>query len=287
MNQDLYEKLIVKPGAKIDLDAIDTDPGKLRLEKTEMKIRALENSRQLLRHQFELYSENEKSLLIVLQALDAGGKDGVINHVLAAMNPQGCRSRSFKTPTAIEAAHDFLWRIHMAAPAKGEVVIFNRSHYEDVLVARVHQLVPKEVWKKRYERINEFEKLLASSGTRIVKFFLHISPNEQLKRFGARIADPEKHWKLSNFDFKERALWDEYTAAFEEAMEKCSTEHAPWFIIPADDKDFRDFATSEILVRTFEEMKIQVPKPKVDMDAIRIEYEAELAKQKKKSRRSK
>jgi len=213
-------------------------------------------------------------LLVILQALDAGGKDGVVRHVFSAMNPQGTSVFGFKQPNNVEAAHDFLWRAHQHAPGKGEVVIFNRSHYEDVLVVRVHKMVPRPVWAKRYELINDFERILAASGTRILKFYLHISPAEQLERFKRRLDDPTRHWKISESDYTERELWADYIAAFEEAMERTSTKHAPWFVIPSNHKWFRNLAISTIVADTLEDMDLQLPPSQVDIAAIRRKYHA-------------
>ncbi len=221
-----------------------------------------------------LYAEGRRSLLICLQAMDTGGKDGVINHVLAAMNPQGCRVAHFRQPSSEEAAHDFLWRAHRVAPASGEVVIFNRSHYEAVLIERVHGLVPKEVWSARYERINEFERALAESGTQILKFYLHISSEEQLARFKQRLEDPTKQWKISEADYAERKLWPQYATAYEEALSRCSTPHAPWFVIPANHKWFRNLAVARIVVEHLEALGLTYPKPSVDLARIRREYHA-------------
>jgi PPK2 family polyphosphate:nucleotide phosphotransferase len=264
----------VEPGTSLRLK--DIDPG--FRDGHENHESAAEETASLQKRlhelQYLLYAEHQHSLLICLQALDTGGKDGVINHVLGAMNPQGCRVAAFRQPTPEEAAHDFLWRAHRAAPASGEVVIFNRSHYEDVLVVRVHNLVPKEVWSRRYEQINEFERLLAAHNTTILKFYLHISAEEQLERFKARLDDPSKHWKISESDYRERAFWADYTAAYEEALTRCSTHHAPWFVIPANHKWFRNLAIARILVEHLEALKMQCPKPSVDIDHIRREYHA-------------
>jgi PPK2 family polyphosphate:nucleotide phosphotransferase len=266
------ERFRVKPGAKLKLK--DIDPGFTdRHDSHKDAAEEIEHYQQRLRAlQDLLYAERRHSVLICLQALDTGGKDGTINHVLAAMNPQGCRVAAFKQPSAEEAAHDFLWRVHRAAPARGEVVIFNRSHYEDVLVVRVHELVPKEVWSRRYERINAFEKGLVEHDTQILKFYLHISKDEQLARFKARLEDPSKQWKISEADYKERKYWDDYVAAYEEALARCSTEHAPWFVIPADHKWFRNLAVARILVEHLEGLKMGYPRPTVDLDRIRREY---------------
>jgi PPK2 family polyphosphate:nucleotide phosphotransferase len=268
------ERFKVAPGSKVKLKKIDpafTDGHKSH--KSAAKEIA-HDQEKLCELQDLLYAEHGHSLLICLQAMDTGGKDGVINHVLSAMNPQGCRVAAFKQPTPLEAAHDFLWRAHKAAPARGEVVIFNRSHYEDVLVVRVHNLVPKRIWSQRYDEINDFESTLAANGTQILKFFLHISKEAQLKRFKERLDDPSKHWKISEADYKERGFWDEYTAAYEEALSRCSTKHAPWFVIPADHKWFRDLAIARIVVEHLEALHMQYPKPTVDLKCIRREYHA-------------
>ena len=270
---DFRTNLIVKPGEKVKLDKIDPAEtyGFDKDGKTEKEI--AENGAELAKLQYRLYAEGRRSLLVVLQGLDAAGKDGVINHVLAFLNPQGCRVQSFKVPSSLELAHDFLWRIHAAAPKKGEIVIFNRSHYEDVLIQRVHDIVPESVWRGRYELINDFEKLLTGNGVTIVKFFLHISPAEQLKRFKDRLDDPDRQWKISAADYAERKCWPKYRAAFEEALERCSTERAPWYVIPSDRKRFRNYAVSEILVETLRDMKIEMPPVSVDIDQVRREYE--------------
>lgn len=229
------------------------------------KLRALQD---------QLFSEHRRSVLICLQGMDTGGKDGTIRHVLAAMNPQGCRVQPFREPSAEEAAHDFLWRVHRAAPARGEVVIFNRSHYEDVLIVRVHNLVPKHVWKRRYDLINDFEKLLVEHDSIVLKFYLHISKEEQLRRFRDRLDDPAKQWKISEADYKEREFWGDYRAAYEEALTRCSTEHAPWFVIPANHKWFRNLAVARIAVEHLEALKMKYPEPTVNLRRIRREYHA-------------
>ena len=214
----------------------------------------------------------------MLQALDAGGKDGTINNVFAAMNPQGCRVQSFKTPTPLEQAHDFLWRVHPVTPRQGEVVIFNRSYYEAVLVERVHKLASPEEIDYRYQAINEFEELLSRHHTRIVKFFLHISKDEQLFRFVRRLKRPEKHWKISSNDYPERQFWDQYMEAFEIALTRCSTERAPWFVIPGNSKWFRNLAVSQIILETLESMKIQLPAPSVNLRETRRLAAIEMAR---------
>jgi PPK2 family polyphosphate:nucleotide phosphotransferase len=264
----------VQPGDKVRLK--DIDPGfKDHHESHKKAAEEIERDREKLRAlQALLYADRRCSLLICLQGLDAGGKDGTISHILGAMNPQGCRVTGFKQPSTEELAHDFLWRIHRATPPRGQVAIFNRSHYEDVLVVRVHKLVPQAVWSRRYDQINEFEKELVDDKTHILKFFLHISKEEQLKRFEERLDDPMKQWKISESDYKEREFWGDYTAAYEEALSRCSTPHAPWFVIPSDHKWFRNLAIARIVVEHLEALDMRLPRPSVDLGYIRREYHA-------------
>lgn len=271
---DYRKKLIVAPGSKVRLKSVDPGfHGKGLTEENAAAALAREVAR-LTELQYRLYAEKKHALLIVLQGIDAAGKDGTVWHVMTAMNPQGTTVTGFKEPTEQELAHDFLWRVHQHTPGRGQVAIFNRSHYEDVLVVRVHDLVPKAVWSKRYDEINAFEKLLADSGTTIVKFFLYISPEEQLERFKQRLDDPRRQWKISDADYKERALWDDYAKAYEAMLERCSTERAPWYLIPSNHKWFRNLAVSRILADTMDELKMKMPKPTVDLDAIRKSYHA-------------
>jgi PPK2 family polyphosphate:nucleotide phosphotransferase len=206
-----------------------------------------------------LYAEHKHALLIVLQGMDAAGKDGTIKHVMSGVNPQGCSVTPFKQPSPRELSHDFLWRVHAAVPAKGEIGIFNRSQYEDVLIARVHNLVPREIWKRRYDEINAFEEILTENNVHILKFFLHMSNGEQEKRFQERLSDPSKNWKASAADFSERKYWDDYQKAYEDAIAKCSTKDAPWYVIPSDHKWFRNYAVAEIVVRTLESFDMHYP----------------------------
>jgi len=266
------EKFRVKPGDTVRLNKIDAAFKDKHEDQESALVETEKFTRRLRELQYLLYAEGKRSLLIILQAMDAGGKDGTINHVLGSMNPQGARVYGFKVPSTEEAAHDFLWRIHQAAPQHGQVAIFNRSHYEDVLISRVHGFVPKKVWSKRYDLINDFEKNLVASGTHILKFFLHISEEEQLRRFKQRIDDPARHWKISDSDYKEREYWDDYTRAFEDALSKCSTKHAPWFVIPANHKWFRNLAVSQIVVETLEALKMEFPQPTVDIKEIKEKY---------------
>jgi PPK2 family polyphosphate:nucleotide phosphotransferase len=264
------KELLARPGKRVKLSKWDPDDtlgyekGPACEAKTEKMIERLDEL------QYLMYAGKKHALLVVLQAMDAGGKDGTIRHVMRGLNPQGCIVTPFKQPTPEEAAHDFLWRVHKAVPERGNVGIFNRSHYEDVLIVRVHDLVPKSVWSKRYDEINQFEKILSQGHVTIVKFYLHISREEQKKRFLERIDDPDKRWKISPADFAERKYWDEYVDAYEDALSKCSTEDAPWYIIPANKKWFRNLAVSRILVEVLEDMKMKFPKPTVDIKELRI-----------------
>jgi PPK2 family polyphosphate:nucleotide phosphotransferase len=273
------KKFRVEPGSKVDLNKINAG-FKDKHESHEQALPEIAAYNQKLHDlQYLMYAESKRSLLICLQGRDAAGKDGTINHVLSAMNPQGCTVTGFKVPSKEEAAHDFLWRCHKATPGKGRVAIFNRSHYEDVLVVRVHNMVPKEVWSKRYEHINNFEKLLYNNSTHILKFYLHIDADEQLERFKTRIDDPARHWKISEADYAERPFWDAYTEAFEDALSKCSTEHAPWFIIPSNHKWFRNLAVSKIVAETLESLNMKFPEPTEDIDEIKQKYHAIVEKE--------
>jgi PPK2 family polyphosphate:nucleotide phosphotransferase len=264
----------VSPGSKVKLK--DIDPGfRDQHENRKEAFKEIEKYRTKLRDLQELlYADGQCSLLICLQGMDTAGKDGTISHILGAMNPQGCQVVGFKQPSALELSHDFLWRIHQAAPAKGKVAIFNRSHYEDVLIVRVHNLVPKAVWSRRYDQINAFEEELVASHTHILKFYLHISKEEQLSRFKERLDDPAKQWKISEADYKERHFWDDYTAAYEDVLSRCSTEHAPWFVIPSDHKWFRNLAIARIVVEYLQGLNMKFPPPSVDLEHIHREYHA-------------
>ena len=270
-----YRKaFIVEPQSKVRLDKID--PAATDKHETHDAAQAgiAHNLERLRRAQYLLYADAGQSLLVVLQGLDASGKDGTIQHIFSAVNPLGVKAVRFNPPTPAELAHDFLWRVHAHAPAKGEIVIFNRSHYEDVLVVRVHKLVPKSVWSKRYGEINDFEALLARNGTRILKFYLHIGPEEQLQRFQQRLEDPTRHWKISESDYTERELWPKYIHAYEDAISETSTEHAPWFIIPSNHKWFRNLAISQIIADTLDEMKLKLPPARANIQEIRRKYHA-------------
>ena len=266
----LSERFQVRPGRKVRLAQWDPDDTAGFPDKQSVENKTQKNLQRLSELQYILYAENKRSMLIVLQAMDAGGKDGTIRHVTGALNPQSCKVIPFKAPCEHELTHDFLWRIHEAAPRKGEIRIFNRSQYEDVLIVRVHNLVPESVWSKRYDQINAFEKILAENNTHILKFYLHISADEQRKRFQARLKDPTRHWKIDPADFAERKYWDDYMQAYEAALGKCSTPYAPWFVIPANKKWFRNFAISQILVEHLSDLHMKFPEPTTDLSKIKL-----------------
>ncbi len=251
-----------------DFDPDDTGGFKHDKEAREQLDSDLE---RLLELQEKLYAENRRSVLVVLQAMDAGGKDGTIKHVMSGLNPQGCQVTSFKAPSEEELDHDFLWRIHRAVPRYGNFSIFNRSHYEDVLVVRVHQLVPEKVWSRRYDQINRFELLLTDMDTVLVKFFLYISKEEQKKRFEERLQNPAKRWKFSPHDLEERKRGDDYVAAYEDALSRCSTRWAPWHIVPANKKWYRNLVVARTLVETLKSLNLKYPDPPQGLDGLVIE----------------
>lgn len=270
MATNFSKELRVKPGKKVKLKNYDPDET-LRWQKGQKAEQSLAKAlARIDSRQYLLYAERKHALLIVLQALDAGGKDGTIRSVMSGVNPQGCKVTSFKGPSSEEARHDFLWRIHKAVPEHGDIGIFNRSHYEEVLVVRVHQLVPKHVWKLRYDEINRFEQSLAENNVKILKFFLHISRDEQRKRFMERIDDPDKRWKISMADFAERKFWADYTEAYEDALTLCSTDEAPWFVIPANKKWFRNLAVAHIIAEALEDIKMKFPPATIDIKKLRF-----------------
>jgi len=262
----------VAPGADVHIAGIDTramgnfDAGK---EAGKQLLRIL--TKRLATLQEVFYAQSKHRLLIVLQAMDTAGKDGVIAHVFDAVNPQGVEVASFKAPTPFELAHDYLWRIHPYVPANGEIVVFNRSHYEDVLVVRVHDLVPKEEWKRRYDQINAFEKMLTEEGTTLLKFYLHIDKEEQKQRLQARLDKPEKNWKFNVDDLSERKFWDDYMTAYEEAINRTSTEYAPWYIVPSGRKWYRNLVVAQTIVQTIETLHPTFPQPKKPLKDIKID----------------
>lgn len=261
----------VKPGMRVDLSAWDTkDHSAFLGDKSAGKRAAKDANRRLEALQELLYAEGERRVLVVLQAMDTGGKDGVIRHVFEGVNPQGVKVASFKVPSRLELAHDYLWRVHQKTPGKGEIAIFNRSHYEEVLVVRVHNLVPDEVWSRRYDHVNAFERMLADEGTVILKFFLHISEEEQRERLQARLDEPDKRWKFSLGDLSERKLWDDYVAAYEDVLSKTSTEWAPWYVVPADRKWYRNLVIGTVLNEVLEDLDMQYPEFEGDPESIVI-----------------
>lgn len=261
----------VEPGAPLDLATIDTSSTDGAPGRKQETVTLLDDLRtQLGRFQERLWAEHRQSLLVVLQSIDAGGKDGTVRHVFRGIDPQGVKVTSFKAPSEVELDHDFLWRCHSATPAKGEIAVWNRSHYEDVLIVRVKQLVPEEIWRPRFEHIRAFEDNLAGAGTRIVKFFLHISPEEQAVRLRSRLHEPEKRWKFRIEDLDERACWDDYQTAFTEAITKTTTEASPWYVIPADRKWYRNWAVSRVLLETLDDMDPQFPEPEAHLDEVVI-----------------
>jgi PPK2 family polyphosphate:nucleotide phosphotransferase len=243
------KKYVVKEGARVRLSKLDAADTGSYSDGAQARSRTCEDLEDLSRLQNLLYAARTHAVLVVLQGIDTAGKDGTIRHVFSGINPQGCRVASFKKPTEVELAHDFLWRVHAVCPAAGEIAVFNRSHYEGVLVERVHSLVPKSVWSRRYGEIRRFEDLLVRSGTIIVKFFLNLSKKEQKERLLAREADPEKRWKVNPADWEERKLWDDYQSAYQEMLEKTSTEGAPWVVVPSDEKWYRNLVVSGELRR--------------------------------------
>jgi PPK2 family polyphosphate:nucleotide phosphotransferase len=261
-------RLRVAAGERFRLDRHDPDATPGIRDKAAARRMMARDLKRLYELQYNLYAENRRSLLLVLQAMDAGGKDGTIRSLSAGLNPQGCHVTSFKAPSAEESDHDFLWRIHRAVPARGDIAIFNRSHYEDVLVVRVHNLVPREEWSVRYDQINRFEQHLTETGTTVVKCFLHISREEQKARLLERLEDPRKRWKYSASDIEERKFWDDYMKAFEVALARCSTRHAPWFVIPANRNWYRNAVMCRILVETLEAMDPKLPNPTLDTRGI-------------------
>lgn len=266
------KQYLVKPGEKVKLsewDPNDTsefeggkDAARKELEKLNKKLEELQEL---------LFAEHQHKLLVVLQAMDTGGKDGAIRHVFEGVNPQGTRVANFKEPSAEELDHDYLWRVHKQVPAKGEIVIFNRSHYEELLIVRVHNLVPPEIWKQRFDQINAFEQMLTENGTTILKFYLHIDQEEQKQRLQARLDDPKKHWKFRRGDLAERKLWPDYMQAYEDVLNKTSTARAPWYIVPSNHKWYRDLVISRVLVDALQGLNMKFPEPEEGLEGIVVE----------------
>jgi PPK2 family polyphosphate:nucleotide phosphotransferase len=265
-----YPHYRIEPGERVSLAAIDPDETEHYRKKKEVAKELEKQRRRIQGLQARLYAENERGLLIVLQAMDTGGKDGTIKHVFSGVNPQGCRVSSFKTPSAEEANHDFLWRYHKSTPARGRIGIFNRSHYEDVLVVRVKDLVPEEVWRERYGQINDFERNLSNDGISVLKFFLHISKDEQKRRLQSRLDNPDKRWKFTSADKKERAYWHDYQAAFEDALTNCTTGHAPWYVVPANKKWYRNLVVARTIADTLAAIDPQFPPAEEGLELVKI-----------------
>lgn len=257
------DKYLVKPGSKVDLSAIssDDDGGMKKEEGLEQFNKATSRLAEL---QELMYAEGRHALLVILQAMDAAGKDSTLGAVFGPVNPQGCNVVSFKVPHELERRHDYLWRVHQQVPPRGYMTVFNRSHYEEVLVVRVKDLVPKQVWRQRYDHINDFERMLHDEGTTIVKFYLHISKDYQRERLERRLKMPEKHWKFNPEDLAERERWDEYMRAYEDALSQCSATHAPWYVIPAEARWYRNLLVARVLVQTMENLDMHYPKPAFD-----------------------
>lgn len=261
----------LEPGVPVRLGDLTTEGKKFYEGKDAANLAFKELRDELIELQQRLYAEDKHSLLVVFQAMDAGGKDGTIRNVFKGVNPQGVQVTSFKAPTSAERAHDFLWRVHQAVPGRGKIGVFNRSHYEDVLVVRVDSLVPEAVWRSRYEQINHFEKLLVESGTTILKFYLHISKEEQKERFQARVDDPAKHWKFSFDDLEKRKQWADYMVAYEAMLNQTSTVWAPWYVIPADQKWYRNLAVVRAIVQALRGLNPQYPNAEKDVSSVVIE----------------
>jgi PPK2 family polyphosphate:nucleotide phosphotransferase len=263
------DSLRIRPKTRVRLSRFDPDDKSIvSASREKIEERSAELQKRLGELQELLYAENEKKVLVILQGMDTSGKDGTLRHVMAETSPQGLRVASFKKPTEPELERDYLWRVHAVVPEKGELAVFNRSHYEDVLVVRVHSYVPKEVWKKRFDQINDFERMLSESGTTIVKFFLHISPEEQLERLQERLDDKTKQWKFQHGDLEERKYWDQYMVAYEDVLSRTSTEYAPWYVVPANRKWLRNYIVSSVLVKTLEKLKMKYPTP--DLSGVKL-----------------
>jgi len=267
------ERYWVRPGSRVNLTKINSDektlfegPGKTEFEP---QFRQLQDQLQDL--QKVLYAQNRHRILVVMQAMDTGGKDGCIKHVFSQIDPQGIHVHAFKKPSEEELSHDFLWRVHAKVPRRGQLVIFNRSHYEDVIAVRVKNLFPEEVWKRRQRHILEFERMLAEEGTTIVKIYLHISKDEQKRRLEARLQNPKKHWKFNPDDLADRRHWDGFMSAYQETIEATSTEYAPWYVVPADRKWYRNLCVARIMLDTLQQLNMKLPGIEWDPQSIKIE----------------
>jgi PPK2 family polyphosphate:nucleotide phosphotransferase len=265
----LSEEFLIKPG-KLKLKEWDANyHANKKKEDVESELATF--SSQMSELQYKLFADNRQALVIILQGVDASGKDSTIRHVMGALNPQSCYAKAFKVPTGEELLHDYLWRVHIVIPAKGQIAIFNRSHYEDVIEPRVHNLISTNELNSRFRQINDFERYLSENHVRILKFFLHISKDEQKKRLLERLQDPRKHWKISESDLQDRKYWDNYMESYENVLAICSTRYAPWYIIPANSKWFRNWMVAQIVIKTLKSMKLKYPQPKIDISKFSIE----------------
>jgi PPK2 family polyphosphate:nucleotide phosphotransferase len=268
---EIIKKLMVIEGKKINLQRLSPDYNfSIDEEKAEYVLKQ-NLKKRMSELQYRLYAERKNGLLIVFQGIDTSGKDSTIRHVISAFNPQSCAVKAFKEPTTEDLSHDFLWRIHKRAPSRGEIVVFNRSHYEDIIQPRVHKTIHKSIWSQRYEHINAFERCLSDNSIKIIKFFLHISKEEQRKRLEERMNDPSKQWKASESDITERKFWNNYTVAYQDIINRCSNLWAPWYIIPANRKWFRNLVIALIIVDTLERMKPKFPKPTINLSKMTID----------------
>ncbi len=267
----MLEPITIKPGSKCVISKIDLTKLHAKLDKKSAEKRIEQNAKRMSELANVLFAENQRAILLVLQGMDTAGKDGTIRTVMRGVNPRGCQVVSFKRPSEEELDHDFLWRVHQVVPRKGNIGIFNRSHYEDVLVVRVHSIVPEKIWRARYDQINAMEKLLVDTGTVVIKCFLLISNETQRARLQARIDDPQEHWKFNLNDLAERKLWDQYVTAYEEMITRCNTEYAPWHIIPSEKKWYRNLLVSELLRKTLEEMNPQYPAAEKSFQGVVVE----------------
>lgn len=268
---EIIKKLMVIEGKKINLQRLSPDYNfSIDEEKAEYVLKQ-NLKKRMSELQYRFYAERKNGLLIVFQGIDTSGKDSTIRHVISAFNPQSCAVKAFKEPTTEDLSHDFLWRIHKRAPSRGEIVVFNRSHYEDIIQPRVHKTIHKSIWSQRYEHINAFERCLSDNSIKIIKFFLHISKEEQRKRLEERMNDPSKQWKASESDITERKFWNNYTVAYQDIINRCSNLWAPWYIIPANKKWFRNLVVALIIVDTLERMKPKFPKPTINLSEMTID----------------
>jgi PPK2 family polyphosphate:nucleotide phosphotransferase len=268
---EIIKKLMVIEGKKINLQRLSPDYNfSIDEEKAEYVLKQ-NLKKRMSELQYRLYAERKNGLLIVFQGIDTSGKDSTIRHVISAFNPQSCAVKAFKEPTTEDLSHDFLWRIHKRAPSRGEIVVFNRSHYEDIIQPRVHKTIHKSIWSQRYEHINAFERCLSDNSIKIIKFFLHISKEEQRKRLEERMNDPSKQWKVSERDITDRKFWNSYTVAYQDIINRCSNLWAPWYIIPANKKWFRNLVVALIIVDTLERMKPKFPKPTINLSKMTID----------------